>query len=170
MIDLIEQLRDEGDSVGGILCGCIRGLPAGLGEPVFDKFAADLGKAMLSINAVKGFEFGSGFAGATMRGSEHNDQFYSNTEQGIRTLSNFSGGTQGGITNGEDVYFRVAMKPVSTIVKRQKTLTQAGKEVEFQGEGRHDPCVLPRAVPIVDAMAALVVMDHYLRHRGQNGR
>ncbi|MEK9177417.1 MAG: chorismate synthase [Patescibacteria group bacterium] len=171
MIALIEKVKAEKDSVGGIIRGVIRNLPAGLGEPVFDKFPADLGKAMLSINAVKGFEFGSGFAGVVGRGSEHNDEFYKSTETGrVRTRTNNAGGTLGGITSGEDVHFRVAFKPVATIGKPQKTVNRKDEEVKLSAAGRHDPCVLPRAVPIVDAMCALVAMDHYLRHRAQNGR
>lgn len=162
MIALVEKLRDEGDSVGGVVCGVIRGVPAGLGEPVFDKLSSDLGKAMLSINAVKGFEIGSGFEGTKMQGSAHNDELYSEGGK-IRTRTNNSGGVVGGISNGETIYFRVAFKPVSTIKKMQKTVNRKKEEVNLEAAGRHDPCVLPRAVPIVDAMAALVVMDHYLR-------
>ena len=143
----------------------IKNVPPGLGEPVFDKLSADLGKAMLSIPAVKGFEIGSGFEGVKMSGSQHNDSFYSDKNGKIRTVTNFSGGIQGGISNGEDIYFRVAFKPVSTIRKEQKTVDRGGKNVKLEATGRHDPCVLPRAVPIVDAMAALVIMDHYLRHK-----
>lgn len=167
MIKLIETVRDDKDSIGGIIKGVIRRPPAGLGEPVFDKLSADLGKAMLSINAVKGFEIGSGFAGVTMRGSQHNDAF---TMAGGKPslLTNYAGGTLGGISTGEDIYFRVAFKPVSTIGKQQQTLNVANEPVLLEATGRHDPCVLPRAVPIVDAMAALVVMDHLLRHRAQN--
>ncbi|MEW6610706.1 MAG: chorismate synthase [Patescibacteria group bacterium] len=168
MIALIEEVRREKDSVGGVVRGIIRNVPSGLGEPVFDKLAADLGKAMLSINAVKGFEFGSGFAGVVMRGSEHNDEFYSDQEGNIRTRTNNSGGTQGGISNGMPIHFRVALKPVATIGKKQRTVNREHQAVELEAAGRHDPCVLPRAVPIVDAMAALVIMDHYLRHKAQN--
>ena len=170
MIKLIETVRDEGDSIGGIIFGCIKNVPVGLGEPVFDKISADLGKAMLSINAVKGFEIGSGFEGVGMRGSEHNDEFYVDKTGRVRTRTNYAGGTLGGISNGEDIYFRIAIKPVSTIQKPQHTITRRNKAVELEATGRHDPCVLPRAVPIVDAMAALVVMDHYLRNKAQNGR
>jgi chorismate synthase len=165
MIKLVEEVRDSGDSVGGIIVGLIRGCPIGLGEPVFDKLSADLGKGMLSINAVKGFDIGSGFAGADMRGSEHNDEFYTDKDGRVRTKTNNAGGTLGGISDGEDIYFRVAIKPVSTISKKQKTLDLQNNEVEVEATGRHDPCVLPRAIPIVDAMSALVIMDHYLRYR-----
>ena len=135
---------------------------------MFDKFPADLGKAMLSINAVKGFEFGSGFDGVSMRGSEHNDSFIIDSKKKIKTSTNNAGGTLGGITTGEDIYFRVAFKPVATISKSQKTVTTSAKQATLSAAGRHDPCVLPRAVPIVDAMTALVLMDHYLRHKAQN--
>ncbi len=168
MIKLIESVKEEGDSVGGVIRGVIRNLPVGLGEPVFDKLPADLGKAMLSINAVKGFDFGSGFDGVSMRGSVHNDEFYADATGKTRTRTNFAGGTLGGISSGEDIHFRVAFKPVSTIMKKQLTVNNEGKEVALEAHGRHDPCVLPRAVPIVDAMSALVIMDHYLRHKAQN--
>ena len=167
MIALIEKVRDEGDSVGGVIRGVIRNVPVGLGEPVFDKLPADLGKAMMSINAVKGFEIGSGFDGTKMRGSVHNDPFYTQGDR-IRTKTNNAGGTLGGISNGENIYFRVAIKPVSTIHKKQKTVNTQGHPIDLEASGRHDPCVLPRAIPIVDAMAALVIMDHYLRHKAQN--
>ncbi|MCO6430133.1 MAG: chorismate synthase [Deltaproteobacteria bacterium] len=163
MIKLIEEVRDEGDSVGGVICGLIRNVPAGLGEPVFDKISADLGKAMLSINAVKGFEIGSGFAGTLLKGSEHNDPFIPDGQRKIRTSSNRAGGVLGGITTGEDIVFRVAFKPVATIGKEQSTVSAEGTPVKLKASGRHDPCVLPRAVPIVDAMSALVVTDHLLR-------
>lgn len=167
MIKLVESIRDGGDSIGGVIRGVIKNVPAGLGEPVFDKLSADLGKAMLSINAVKGFEIGSGFEGTKLKGSQHNDSFY--LEEGnIRTKTNYAGGIAGGISNGETIYFRVAFKPVSTIKKEQKTVTRNKEETTLKAAGRHDPCVLPRAVPIVDAMAALVIMDHYLRHKAQN--
>ena len=169
MIARIEQVRDGGDSIGGIIRGVIKHVPVGLGEPVFDKLSADLGKAMLSINAVKGFEFGSGFAGTTLLGSEHNDQFYIAENGTVRTKTNHAGGTLGGISTGEPIYFRVAIKPVSTIRKLQHTVTTDKKDVTLEATGRHDPCVLPRAVPIVDAMSALVIMDHYLRNKAQNG-
>jgi chorismate synthase len=168
MIKLIEQVRDEGDSVGGVVRGVIKGTPIGLGEPVFDKLPADLAKAMMSINAVKGFEIGSGFAGVSMRGSQHNDEFYLDEQQNVRTKTNYAGGTLGGISSGETIYFRVAIKPVSTISKPQRTVSTKGQPVGLEATGRHDPCVLPRAIPIVDAMAALVIMDHYLRHKAQN--
>ncbi len=168
MIQLIETVRDEGDSVGGVIRGVIRNLPVGLGEPVFDKLHADLGKAMLSINAVKGFEIGSGFAGSGLRGSAHNDPFYLDETGKPRTRTNNAGGVLGGISNGETLYFRVAVKPTSTISKTQNTVTATPEETTLSAQGRHDPCVLPRAVPIVDAMAALVIMDHALRHKAQN--
>ncbi|HYV33568.1 MAG TPA: chorismate synthase [Candidatus Limnocylindria bacterium] len=167
MIKLVEQVKQEGDSIGGVIKAIIKGVPVGLGEPVFDKLSADLGKAMLSINAVKGFEIGSGFAGATMRGSQHNDEFFIGDDGRVKTRSNNAGGTLGGISTGEDIYFRVAFKPVSTIAKKQKTVSLENKEIELEASGRHDPCVLPRAVPIVDAMAYLVIMDHYLRYKAQ---
>lgn len=163
MIELVETVNKEGDSVGGVIRSVIRNVPAGLGEPVFDKLSADLGKAMLSINAVKGFEIGSGFSGVSMRGSEHNDPFILKNGK-PRTKTNFAGGVLGGISTGEDIYFRVAFKAVSTISKEQETLTVQNETTKLKAAGRHDPCVLPRAVPIVDAMAALVLMDHYLRH------
>ncbi|HVA96751.1 MAG TPA: chorismate synthase [Candidatus Acidoferrales bacterium] len=168
MIKLIEEVRDNGDSIGGVIRGVIKHIPAGLGEPVFDKLPADLAKAMMSINATKGFEFGSGFEGVKMRGSEHNDTFYIDDNETVQTRTNYAGGTLGGISNGQTIYFRVAFKPVSTIKKKQQTVTKDKKETELEAVGRHDPCVLPRAVPIVDAMAALVIMDHYLRHKAQN--
>jgi len=163
MIQLIETVKNEGDSIGGVIKCVIRNVMPGLGEPVFDKLPADLAKAMLSINAVKGFETGSGFSGVSMRGSEHNDAMIIQDGKPVFT-SNHAGGTLGGISTGEDIYFRVAFKPVSTINKKQKTVTLQNKEVMLEAEGRHDPCVLPRAVPIVDAMAALVIMDHCLRY------
>lgn len=163
MIGLIEEVRKEGDSIGGVIRGVIRNVPVGLGEPVFDKIPADLAKAMMSINATKGFEFGSGFAGTLFRGSEHNDEFYVSEDGKIRSKTNNAGGTLGGITNGENIHFRVAFKPVSTITKKQQTVNRNKKIVELEARGRHDPCVLPRAVPIVDAMAAIVIMDHVLR-------
>lgn len=168
MIALIEQVKAEHDSIGGIIRGVIKNVPAGLGEPVFDKLQADLGKGMLSINAVKGFDFGAGFASVGLRGSEHNDPFYTDKNGRVRTKTNHAGGTIGGISTGENIYFRVAFKPVATIGKEQDTVTKAGKTVKLSAAGRHDPCVLPRAVPIVDAMSALVIMDHYLRHKAQN--
>lgn len=165
MAALIRQTRDRHDTVGGLVTGVVRGLPAGLGEPVFDKLHAELGKAMLSINAVKGFEYGSGFAGTLLFGSEHNDQFYTDEAGQVRTRTNHSGGIQGGISNGQDVYFRVAFKPVATILQPQQTIDDQGQSIELAGRGRHDPCVLPRAVPIVDAMTALVLADMLLRAR-----
>lgn len=161
MIALIREVRDQGDSVGGVVSCVIQGMPAGLGEPVFDRFQARLAQAMMSINATKGFEYGMGFQAATMRGSEHNDPFVMK-EGHIRTETNLSGGVQGGITNGEDVYFRVAFKPVATIMKKQDTVNREGEEIELEAHGRHDPCVIPRAVPVVEAMAAIVVMDMLL--------
>lgn len=166
MIELIEQTRKRGDTVGGIISAVVEGLPAGIGEPVFDRLNADLGKAMLSINAVKGFETGNGFSSASMFGSEHNDAFIPGNQPGeITTASNHSGGIQGGISNGQDIFFRVAFKPVATIIQKQNTVNREGKPVEMMGKGRHDPCVVPRAVPIVEAMAALVIADHMLRFR-----
>lgn len=168
MIELIEKVRDEGDSIGGIIKAVVRNVPVGLGEPVFDKLPADLAKAMMSINAVKGFEIGQGFSGVVLRGSEYNDEFYADKKGKVRTKTNNAGGTLGGISNGEDIYFRLAFKPVSTIKIRQNTLDINNSKVDFQAKGRHDPCVLPRAVPIVDAMTAIVIMDHYLRQISQN--
>jgi chorismate synthase len=161
---LIEQMRDDGDTIGGVITGVISGCPVGLGEPVFDKLHADLGKAMLSINAVKGFELGSGFASVAMRGSEHNDE-YSMKEGRIVTNTNNSGGIQGGISNGAQIYFRVAFKPVASIKKQQHTVNKTGESIELAIKGRHDPCVVPRAVPIVESMAALVIADHWLRSK-----
>lgn len=162
MIQLIDQVRLERDTIGGIVTGVIKNTPVGLGEPVFDKLHAELGKAMLSINAVKGFEYGSGFEGVTLRGSQHNDAFYNEAGK-IRTKTNFSGGIQGGISNGEDIYFHVAFKPVATIMQDQESVDKLGNEATVSGKGRHDPCVVPRAVPIVEAMAALVLADFWLR-------
>jgi len=157
----IKQIRKEGDTVGGVVSCAISGVPIGLGEPVFDKLHAELGKAMLSINAVKGFEYGSGFEGAALKGSEHNDLFNSDGT----TKTNLSGGIQGGISNGMDIYFNVAFKPVATIMQDQETIDKDGNIVNMQGKGRHDPCVVPRAVPIVEAMAALVLVDYWLMNR-----
>jgi chorismate synthase len=162
MISLIEQVRDAGDSVGGVIECVARGIPPGLGEPVFDKLEADLAKAMLSVPAAKAFEIGSGFGATRMRGSQHNDAFETRAGR-IRTVTNNSGGVQGGISNGEDIYFRVAFKPPATIALKQKTVTTSNKQTALAARGRHDPCVLPRAVPIVEAMAALVLCDHALR-------
>lgn len=164
MIELIDEIRKSGDTIGGKVSCIVRNCPAGLGEPVFDKLHADLGKAMLSINAVHGFDYGSGFAGSEMRGSEHNDIFIPKSEEKeVSTLTNFSGGIQGGISNGMDITFRVAFKPVATIMQNQQTVNKEGEAAEIKGKGRHDPCVVPRAVAIVEAMAALVIADHYLR-------
>jgi chorismate synthase len=165
MISLIEKVNSEGDSIGGVVRGVIRNLPVGLGEPVFDRVSADLAKAMMSINATKGFEFGSGFEGTKMRGSEHNDEFYRDDDGKIKTKSNNAGGTLGGITTGMPITFRVAFKPVATIEKEQNTVDKNGKAIKLEAAGRHDPCVVPRAIPIVDAMAALVIMDHWLKRR-----
>jgi chorismate synthase len=162
MIALIDQVRLDRDTIGGIVTCVIKNTPVGLGEPVFDKLHAELGKAMLSINAVKGFEYGSGFDGVAMRGSQHNDEFYNDGKK-IRTKTNYSGGVQGGISNGEDIYFNVAFKPVATIMQDQPSIDKEGNETVVSGKGRHDPCVVPRAVPIVEAMAALVIADFYLR-------
>jgi chorismate synthase len=164
MFDYIDETRKRGDSVGGIIDCVIKGCPVGLGEPVFDKLHAELGKAMLSINAVKGFEYGSGFAGVEQYGSEHNDAFFKDSDGHVRTRTNQSGGIQGGISNGEDIYFRVAFKPVATIMQDQESLDNQGNGVVVSGKGRHDPCVVPRAVPIVEAMAALVLVDFWLRN------
>ncbi len=164
MIALIDQVRLDRDTIGGCVTCVIKNTPVGLGEPVFDKLHAELGKAMLSINAVKGFEYGSGFDGVMLRGSKHNDEFYNDGTR-IRTKTNYSGGVQGGISNGEDIYFNVAFKPVATIMQDQPSVDKEGKETIVSGKGRHDPCVVPRAVPIVEAMAALVIADFYLRAR-----
>jgi len=164
MIDHIKDIRKQGDTIGGRIHGVIKQCPAGIGEPVFDKLHADLAKAMMSINAVKGFEYGSGFGSTTMRGSEHNDLFKQEGDK-ISTETNYSGGIQGGISNGMDIYFNVAFKPVATIMRDQQSVNKDGEEVTVSGKGRHDPCVVPRAVPIVDAMSALVIADHVLRQR-----
>lgn len=164
MIGLIEKTRADGDSLGGVIECVIRGAPVGLGEPVFDKLEADLAKAMLSLPATKGFEIGSGFSATRMRGSEHNDAFEMRGGK-VRTATNYSGGIQGGISNGEDIYFRVAFKPTATIAREQKTVTTGREQTKLAARGRHDPCVLPRAVPMVEAMAALVLCDHALRQR-----
>jgi chorismate synthase len=164
MMQLIEEVRDRGDSLGGTIECVVRNVPAGLGEPVFDKLEADLAKAMLSLPATKGFEIGSGFSATRLRGSEHNDAFEMRDGE-VHTLTNFSGGIQGGISNGEEIYFRVAFKPPATIVRKQKTVTASHKQTMLVARGRHDPCVLPRAVPIVEAMTALVLCDHALRQR-----
>jgi chorismate synthase len=162
MIELIDTVRLDRDTIGGTVTCVVKNTPVGLGEPVFDKLHAELGKAMLSINAVKGFEYGSGFEGTKLRGSQHNDEFY-NEGGKIKTKTNFSGGIQGGISNGEDIYFNVAFKPVATIMQDQPSVDKHGNETTVSGKGRHDPCVVPRAVPIVEAMAALVLADFLLR-------
>jgi chorismate synthase len=164
MISLIDQVRLERDTIGGVVTCVIKNTPVGLGEPVFDKLHAELGKAMLSINAVKGFEYGSGFEGVTLRGSQHNDEFYKEGDT-IHTKTNHSGGIQGGISNGEEIYFNVAFKPVATIMQDQASIDKEGNEVTVSGKGRHDPCVVPRAVPIVEAMASLVLADFVLRSK-----
>jgi len=183
MIERIKQIRATGDSVGGVIQCRVRGVPAGLGEPVFDRLGADLAKAMLSIPATKGFEIGSGFAGALLKGSEHNDAWIPgegenakknlgaprNTLANARTATNRSGGVQGGISNGGEIFFNVAFKPTATIAQPQRTIDLHGAPVELIGHGRHDPCVLPRAVPVVEAMTALVLADHLMRHHAQNG-
>jgi chorismate synthase len=161
MEELIKKIRKDGDTIGGVITCIVKDVPIGLGEPVFDKLHAELGKAMLSINAVKGFEYGSGFQGTQKKGSEHNDLF--NPDGSTKT--NYSGGIQGGISNGMDIYFNVAFKPVATIMQNQETINSKGEQVEMQGKGRHDPCVVPRAVPIVEAMAALVLADFTLIKR-----
>src|SRR5437773_8517080 len=166
---LIERIHDEGDSVGGVIECVVRGIPPGLGEPVFDKLEADLAKAMLSLPATKGFEIGSGFGATRMRGSEHNDPFEMRAGK-IRTATNNSGGVQGGISNGEEIYFRVGFKPTATIGRKQRTVTKSQQEATLAARGRHDPCVLPRAVPIVEAMAAIVLCDHALRQMALGSR
>jgi len=176
MIERIKQIRSQGDSIGGTIECVVRGVPAGLGEPVFDKLEADLAKAMMSLPATKGFEIGSGFAGTLQTGSEHNDAFMVEGEVGgiggggcrISTATNRSGGIQGGISNGEEIFFRVAFKPTATIAKVQQTVTVDGEAAELAARGRHDACVLPRAVPMVEAMVNLVICDHLLRQHGQN--
>jgi chorismate synthase len=169
MIERIKEARKDGDSLGGIVECVARNVPPGLGEPVFDKLEADLAKAMLSLPACKGFEVGSGFGGITMTGSAHNDPFYSEGGR-IRTRTNYSGGIQGGISNGENIVIRAAFKPTATIMRPQETVDEDGNPTILEPKGRHDPCVLPRAVPIVEAMMALVLADHALRQRGQVGR
>jgi chorismate synthase len=168
MIARIDEARKAGDSLGGVVAAVARGVPPGWGEPVFDKLEADLAKAMLSLPASKGFEIGSGFAGTLLTGSQHNDPFYDAGGR-VRTRSNRSGGVQGGISNGEDILVRVAFKPTATILREQETVDEDGHDTTIKGRGRHDPCVLPRAVPIVEAMLALVLADHSLRQRGQCG-
>ena len=169
MATRIDAARKQGDSLGGVVEAIARGVPPGLGEPVFDKLEADLAKAMLSIPAAKGFEIGSGFAGTYLKGSEHNDLFTTGEDGRVRTETNRSGGVQGGISNGEPVQLRVAFKPTATILREQPTIDQRGAAATLKPRGRHDPCVLPRAVPIVEAMMRLVLVDHLLRHRGQCG-
>lgn len=164
MIENIEQIKKQGDTIGGTITCVVQNVPVGLGEPVFDKLHAQLGKAMLSINAVKGFEIGSGFCGAKMKGSDHNDLFNANGS----TKTNLSGGIQGGISNGMDIYFRVAFKPVATLLQKQQTIDSKGNIVEMQGKGRHDPCVVPRAVPIVEALSAMVLADFLLQYKARH--
>ena len=168
MIRLIERVRKQGDSVGGVITGVARGVPAGWGMPVFDRLEADLAEAMLSLPASKGFEIGSGFGGIALKGSEHNDPFRMRGGK-VRTTTNRSGGVQGGISNGETIHFRTVFKPTATILQQQNTVSAKGKNVKLKARGRHDPCVLPRAVPMVEAMTALVLVDHALRHRAQCG-
>lgn len=168
MISLIEQVRSEGNSVGGVVECVVRGVPPGLGEPVFDKLEADLAKAMMSLPATKGFEIGSGFAGTHLTGLEHNDEFYMDGKD-VRTRTNRSGGIQGGISNGEEIIFRVAFKPTATVLREQKTVTNMGEDTTLSARGRHDACVLPRAVPMVEAMVHLIIADHFLRQRAQVG-
>ena len=169
MIAAVEAARKDGNSLGGVVTCAVRGCPPGWGEPVFDRLEADLAKAMLSLPASKGFEVGSGFAGTELTGREHNDEFYMDGDR-VRTKSNRSGGVQGGITNGETVYFRVAFKPTATIMSEQHTVSVDREDTTITGRGRHDPCVLPRAVPMVEAMAALVMADHALRHHAISGK
>lgn len=169
MIELIEKVRDSGDSIGGVVECVARNVPKGLGMPVFDKLEADLAKAIMSLPASKGFEIGSGFAGTRLLGSEHNDEYYTDEQGAIRTVTNRSGGIQGGIANGENIILRAAFKPTATIRQQQRTVTREGSETLLAAKGRHDPCVLPRAVPMVEAMVALVLCDHLLRHHGQCG-
>jgi chorismate synthase len=165
MIQYIQQMKEEGDTIGGTITCVCEGVPAGLGEPVFGKLHAALGYAMLSINAVKGFEYGLGFDGVQYKGSEMNDLFYRRSDGKIGTKTNYSGGIQGGISTGEPIYFKVAFKPVATLMKEQQTVDGSGKLITFQAKGRHDPCVLPRAVPIVEAMASMVILDYYLLNK-----
>lgn len=167
MIKRIKEIRSKGDSIGGVICCEVYGLPAGLGEPVFDRLEADLAKAMLSLPATKGFEIGSGFAGTQLKGSEHNDLFEIR-DGSIRTQTNRAGGVLGGISSGETLSFRIAFKPTATIIQEQDTVTSSGLSTRLMGKGRHDPCVLPRAVPIVEAMTSLVLIDHWMRHHAQN--
>ena len=161
MLDHLHALKEQGDTAGGVIACVVRGVPAGIGDPLFEKLQSDLAKAMLSINAVKGFEFGSGFRSAAMTGSQHNDEFYLEDNL-VRTRTNHSGGIQGGISNGMEINFNVAFKPISTLGMEQQTVNRSGDQITFTAEGRHDVCVVPRAVPIVEAMAALVIADHLL--------
>ena len=164
MIDFISEIKKKGNTVGGQIKCHVKGVPLGIGEPVFDKLHADLGKAMLSINAVKGFEYGSGFEGSKMLGSDHNDEFES-MDGKVSTKTNFSGGIQGGLSNGEEIYFKIAFKPVATILTKQNSVDKEKNNIKIKAEGRHDPCVVPRAVPIVESMTAMVIVDHLLRNR-----
>jgi chorismate synthase len=165
MIDFIRQVQSEGDTIGGVISCICKGIPCGLGEPVFGKLHAALGNAMLSINAAKGFDYGTGFNGIHKKGSEINDSFYRKPDGTVGFKTNYSGGIQGGISNGEDIYFRVAFKPVATVLREQVTVNSSGEEILLKAEGRHDPCVLPRAVPIVEAMAAMTLLDYYLMNK-----
>lgn len=165
MRQLIAEVKAEGDTIGGVITGIIKGVPVGLGNPVFNKLHAQLGSAMLSINAAKGFEYGMGFDGVSHRGSEMNDRFFTHNDGSIGTITNNSGGIQGGISNGEDIYFRVAFKPVATLLKEVETIDSNGNDIILKARGRHDPCVLPRAVPIVESMAAMVILDAYLLNK-----
>ncbi len=167
MIERIEQIGRIGDSIGGVVECVARHVPKGLGSPVFDRIEADIAKGVMSLPATKGFEIGSGFAGTMLTGSEHNDEFYTDENGEVRTVTNRSGGVQGGISNGENIILRVAFKPTATIRKEQRTVNKEGEEMLLKGKGRHDPCVLPRAVPMVESMVALVLCDHLLRHQGQ---
>jgi chorismate synthase len=166
MTEYIKKVRSEGDTIGGIVACKVQNVPPNLGEPVFNKLHAALGQAMLSINAAKGFEYGAGFSSAKMRGAQHNDKFVTH-ENKIKTVTNFSGGIQGGISNGEDIYFNVAFKPVATLMQPQQTVDHNGNEILLQGKGRHDPCVVPRAVPIVEALTAIVLLDFYLLNKAR---
>jgi chorismate synthase len=165
---LIRTIKKTGDTVGGVISCVIKNSPIGLGEPVFDRLNAGLAKAMFSINAVKGFELGSGFSAVQMKGSEHNDEFEVDENGKVKTTSNLSGGIQGGISNGEDIYFNVAFKPVATIIQKQNTVNSSGENVDMMGKGRHDPCVVPRAVPIVEAMSAMVILDYLMLFKARN--
>ncbi|MEM9932373.1 MAG: chorismate synthase [Bacteroidota bacterium] len=166
MYHFIDEIRKEGNSAGGTIMCSVQGVPAGWGEPIYAKLPADLASAMMSINAVKGFEIGSGFEGTKLKGSEHNDSFYMDKDK-VRTQTNNSGGVQGGISNGEEIYFRVAFKPTSTIMQNQQSINAEGETVTVEGKGRHDPCVVPRAVPVVESMAAIVLLDHFLQFRAR---